>query len=47
MVKASAAQGWVDEGAVVREILQAIRRAGADWIISYHARQALEQGWLA
>lgn len=46
MVKAAAARGWVDERAVVREILNSIRRAGADLIISYHGREAREKGWL-
>ncbi len=45
-VKAAAAQGWLDEGAVVRENLQAMVRAGADLIITYHAREALSRGWL-
>jgi porphobilinogen synthase len=45
-VKAAAANGWLDEAAVVRENLMAIRRAGADIIITYHARDALEGGWL-
>jgi len=47
MVKAAAERGWVDEGRVVAEILHSIARAGADLIISYHAREALEKGWLA
>ena len=47
MVKAAAAQGWIDEPAAVREILHAIRRAGADLLITYHAREALQKGWLA
>ncbi len=47
MVKAAAARGWVDEGAVVRENLLAMRRAGADLVITYHGREALEQGWLS
>ena len=46
MVKAAAAQGWVDEKAVVPEILHSLRRAGADLLISYHAREALERGWI-
>ena len=46
MVKAAAARGWVDEKLVVREILNSISRAGADLIITYHARDALEKGWL-
>ena len=45
-VKAAAAQGWLDEPAIVRENLIAIRRAGADQIITYHARDALVGGWL-
>ena len=46
MVKAAAARGWIDERAVVLENWHAFRRAGADIIITYHARQALAQGWL-
>jgi len=45
-VKAAAANGWLDEAAVVRENLLAIRRAGADQIITYHARDALRGKWL-
>lgn len=45
-VKAAAAQGWLDEAAVVRENLLSIKRAGADQIITYHARDALREGWL-
>jgi porphobilinogen synthase len=37
MVKAAAANGWLDEERVTMEILTGIRRAGADLIISYHA----------
>jgi porphobilinogen synthase len=47
MVKAAAERGWIDEAAVVRETLVAMRRAGADLIISYHAREALAKGWIA
>ncbi len=46
MVKAAAANGWIDEKLVVREILHSIVRAGADLVITYHAREALEKGWL-
>jgi porphobilinogen synthase len=46
MVKAAAERGWIDEGAVVSEILHSIARAGADLVISYHAREALEKEWL-
>jgi porphobilinogen synthase len=45
-VKAAAANGWLDEAKVVRENLLGIRRAGADQIITYHARDALKGGWL-
>ncbi len=47
MVKAAAERGWVDEAAVVRENLTAIARAGADLIITYHGRSALEGKWLS
>lgn len=45
MVKAAAMNGWLDERQVVLEVLTAIKRAGADLIISYHARDACR--WLA
>ena len=38
MVKAAAANGWIDEKRVVLETLTGIVRAGADIIITYHAR---------
>lgn len=44
MIKAAAAQGWLDERKVAMESLLAIKRAGADIIISYFAKQAI--GWL-
>ena len=39
MVRAAAAAGWADGTALALEVLTAIRRAGADAIITYHARQ--------
>ena len=45
MVKAAAAQGWLDERATVCEILSSLHRAGADIVISYHAKDAAQ--WLA
>ncbi len=45
MVKAAAQQGWLDEKRAVLEILTAIKRAGADVIITYHARDAAR--WLS
>ena len=41
MVKAAAAQGWLDEQSVVMETLTAFKRAGADLIVTYWAREAL------
>ena len=38
MVKAAAAKGWIDEDRMMREILTSIRRAGADVILTYHAK---------
>lgn len=38
MVKGAAQQGWIDERAVTLELLTGLRRAGADIIISYHAK---------
>jgi porphobilinogen synthase len=38
MVKAAAARGWIDEPGIVKETLLAIRRAGADIILTYHAK---------
>jgi porphobilinogen synthase len=46
LVKLAAKAGLADEGAMVRENLAAIRRAGADLIITYHARDAIRNGWL-
>ena len=42
MIKAAAARKWIDEKSVVLESLLAMKRAGADIIISYYAKQALE-----
>jgi porphobilinogen synthase len=44
MVKAAAAKGWIDERRVALEILTSIKRAGADLILTYHARDAAR--WL-
>ena len=38
MVKAASARGWVDEERIVKETLTSIRRAGADVILTYHAK---------
>jgi porphobilinogen synthase len=44
MLKAAAANGWLDERAAVLEALTSIRRAGADIVITYYAKDAA--GWL-
>jgi len=43
-VKAAAQRGWLDEQRVEMEILTAIRRAGADIIITYYAKEVAR--WL-
>jgi porphobilinogen synthase len=45
MVKAAEERGWLEGPRITLEILTAIRRAGADLILTYHAREAAE--WLA
>jgi porphobilinogen synthase len=44
MVKAAAKNGWIDERRITLEILTSIKRAGADVIITYHAKDAVK--WL-
>lgn len=44
MVKAAAARGWIDERQVALEILASLKRAGADLILTYHAKDAAR--WL-
>jgi porphobilinogen synthase len=44
MLKAAAAQGWLDERAAALEVLTSIKRAGADMILTYHAKDAAR--WL-
>ena len=45
MVKAAAANGWIDEKRVVLETMIGFKRAGADLILTYHAKDAAR--WLA
>ncbi len=45
MLKAAAQKGWLDERSVVLETLTAIKRAGADLILTYHAKEAAR--WLS
>lgn len=44
MVKAAAQNGWVDEEKIVLETLLSMKRAGADILMSYHAKDAVR--WL-
>jgi porphobilinogen synthase len=44
MLKAAAANGWLDEKKAVMEVLTGIRRAGADLVVTYHAKEAAR--WL-
>ncbi len=44
MLKAAAANGWLDERGAVMETLTGIRRAGADLVVTYHAKEAAR--WL-
>ena len=44
MVKAAAANGWIDERRIALEILTGILRAGADFVLTYHAKDAAK--WL-
>jgi porphobilinogen synthase len=44
MVKAAAKMGWIDEKSVVLEILTSIKRAGADIVITYFAKDVAK--WL-
>ncbi|MDQ2621497.1 MAG: porphobilinogen synthase [Actinomycetota bacterium] len=45
MLKAAAAKGWIDEQRAATEALVSMRRAGADFIVTYYAREAAK--WLA
>ena len=44
MIKAAARNGWIDEARATLETLTAMKRAGADLILTYHAKEAA--GWL-
>jgi porphobilinogen synthase len=39
LIKAAADEGWIDEDAVMTEFLTSIKRAGANMIITYYAKQ--------
>ncbi|RYE32722.1 MAG: porphobilinogen synthase, partial [Sphingobacteriaceae bacterium] len=46
MLKAAIQKGWLNEERSIMEVLLSIRRAGATAILTYHAKEVLEKGWL-
>lgn len=46
MIKAAAQNGWIDEQRVAVEYLTGIKRAGADMILTYYARELLQKKWI-
>lgn len=46
MLKAAVQRGWLDEQRAVSEVLMSLRRAGASAILTYHAKEVLENEWL-
>ncbi|MBE9667057.1 porphobilinogen synthase [Mucilaginibacter boryungensis] len=46
MLKAAAERGWLNEQRAVAEVLTSLRRAGASAILTYHAKEVLENKWL-
>jgi porphobilinogen synthase len=46
MIKSACAGGWLDEKSVILESLLGIKRAGADMILTYFAKQVCKEGWL-
>lgn len=46
MIKSACAGGWLDERSVILESLLGIKRAGADMILTYFAKQVCKEGWL-
>ncbi|MES2378620.1 MAG: porphobilinogen synthase [Bacteroidota bacterium] len=46
MLKAAVQKGWLNEQRSVTEVLTSIRRAGATAILTYHAKEVLENKWL-
>ncbi len=46
MIESAAQDGRLEKPHAVQEALTCLARAGADWIVSYHAREALEEGWV-
>ncbi len=46
MIKAAIQRGWLNEQRAIMEVLTSIRRAGATAILTYHAKEVLENKWL-
>lgn len=46
MIKAAIQNGWLNEQRAITEVLMSIRRAGATAILTYHAKEVLENKWL-
>jgi len=46
MLKAAVQKGWLNEQRAVTEVLMSIRRAGATSILTYHAKEVLENKWI-
>ncbi|MCR8561880.1 porphobilinogen synthase [Mucilaginibacter sp. BJC16-A38] len=46
MIKAAIQKGWLNEQRAITEVLTSIRRAGASAILTYHAKEVLENKWL-
>ncbi len=46
MVKAAVQKGWLNEQRAVTEVLTSIRRAGATAILTYHAKEVLQNKWI-
>ncbi|QQL49124.1 porphobilinogen synthase [Mucilaginibacter ginkgonis] len=46
MIKAAVKNGWLNEQRAITEVLMSIRRAGATSILTYHAKEVLENKWL-
>ncbi len=46
MVKAAAKAGWIDQHKIIMENMYAFTRAGANMIITYHAKEILENKWM-
>lgn len=46
MIKAASQKGWINEQRATTEVLTSIRRAGATAILTYHAKEVLENKWI-